>query len=106
MKIRRHNEHYNFIGDTESGMTFRWGKTFNDDPLIAPWPELADISISNYCTKHCDFCYRDSSDKGSFMSLEEYEYVLQSLNHPKWGKVFQVALGGGERKLGAGHSIL
>lgn len=96
MKVRRHNEHYNFIGDTESGMTFRWGKTFNDDPLIAPWPELADISISNYCTKYCDFCYRDSSDKGSFMTLEEYEYVLQNLNHPKWGNVFQVALGGGE----------
>jgi radical SAM protein with 4Fe4S-binding SPASM domain len=30
------------------------------------------------------------------MSLENYEYVLQNLNHPKWGNVFQVALGGGE----------
>lgn len=30
------------------------------------------------------------------MSVEDYEYVLNCLNHPKWGNVFQVALGGGE----------
>lgn len=96
MKIRRHIGDYNFIADQESGMTFRWGKTFNDNPSFAPVPELVDISISNHCSKGCDYCYRDSKPNYSFMSIDDYKFVLDSLNHPKYGNVFQVALGGGE----------
>lgn len=96
MKVRRHSKEYNFYGDTETGLTIRFGKTVNDNPITAPWPELADISISNHCTKGCEFCYRDSTDNNSFMSTAEYEYVLDSLTSSKWGSVFQVALGGGE----------
>ncbi|MDD4376301.1 MAG: radical SAM protein [Clostridia bacterium] len=96
MKVRRHSRNYNFIGDTTTGMTFRWGKTFKDDPSKAPWPELADISISNHCSKGCSYCYRDSSPNNSFISLEDYEYILKSLYNEEWGNIFQVALGGGE----------
>jgi len=96
MKIRRHSKDYNFIGDTESGVTFRWGRKIKENPIFAPWPELADISISNHCTKGCNFCYRDSTANFNFMSLENYRGILQQLNHPKWGNVFQVAIGGGE----------
>jgi radical SAM protein with 4Fe4S-binding SPASM domain len=96
MKVRRHSEFYNFIGCKESGVTFRWGKNLDDDPLYAPWPELVDISISNHCTRECSHCYRDSKDNRSFMRTTDYEYILECLNHPRWGNVFQVALGGGE----------
>jgi len=96
MKIRRHIGDYNFIADQESGMTFRWGKSLEDNPSFAPVPELVDISISNHCSKGCDYCYRDSKPDGSFMSLDDYKFVLSSLNHKKYGNVFQVALGGGE----------
>lgn len=96
MKIRRHIGDYNFIADQDSGMTFRWGKSFEDNPSFAPVPELVDISISNHCSKGCDYCYRGSEPDGSFMSLDDYKFVLSSLNHPKHGNVFQVALGGGE----------
>lgn len=96
MKIRRHSKDYNFIGDTVTGMTFRWGSTLEQNPRYAPWPELADISISNHCSKGCDFCYRDSKPNNSFMSLDDYKYLLKQLKHPHWGNVFQVALGGGE----------
>ncbi|MDP4209683.1 MAG: radical SAM protein [Bacteroidota bacterium] len=96
MKIRRHIGDYNFIADQESGMTFRWGKTFKDNPNFAPVPELVDISISNHCSKGCDYCYRNSKPDNSFMSLDDYKFVLSSLNHQKYGNVFQVALGGGE----------
>jgi len=96
MKIRRHIGDYNFIADQESGMTFRWGKTMEDNPKFAPVPELVDISISNHCTKGCDYCYRDSKDNNSFLSVEDYRFLLECLNHPKYGNVFQVALGGGE----------
>ena len=96
MLKRKHGEGYNFIGDTETGVTMRWGTALGEDPLFAPWPELADISISNHCSKNCDFCYRDSKPDNSFMSVADYESVLDSLTSPRWGSVFQVALGGGE----------
>ena len=96
MKIRRHSKNYNFIGDKITGTTFRWGESFEKNPEYAPWPELADVSISNHCSMGCDFCYRDSKPDNSFMSLTDYEYLLKQLRHPYWGNVFQVALGGGE----------
>lgn len=96
MKIRRHSKSYNFIGDTETGVTFRWGKTIKENPLFAPHPELVDISISNHCSKGCSFCYRDSRENNSFISLDDYTYILDSLQHPVWGNVFQIAIGGGE----------
>jgi radical SAM protein with 4Fe4S-binding SPASM domain len=96
MLMRRHGAGYNFIGDTETGITMRWGRDANEDPLWAPWPELADISISNHCTAGCPFCYRDSRDNRSFMPVADYEQVLDALTSPRWGSVFQVALGGGE----------
>ena len=96
MRVRRHSEYYNFIGDTNTGTTFRWGKSLEQDPTYAPWPELADISISNHCSKGCNFCYRGSRKNYKFMSLKDYEFLLKQLQHDKWGNVFQVALGGGE----------
>jgi radical SAM protein with 4Fe4S-binding SPASM domain len=96
LKIRRHSADYNFFGDTGTGYTLRWGEDLHRNPILAPWPELADISISNYCTKGCDFCYRNSSEAGSFLSTEDYRLILDNFKHPKWGNLFQVALGGGE----------
>ena len=96
MITRRHIDDYNFFADSNTGITLRWGKTLKDNPKFAPVPELADISISNHCTKGCDFCYRNSSDNNSFISIKNYEQILQMLNHPSYGNVFQVALGGGE----------
>lgn len=77
-------------------MTFRWGETLEDDPQQAPWPELADISISNLCTAGCGYCYRGSHSSGQVMTVAEYEQVLDELTHPELGPVFQVAIGGGE----------
>ncbi len=94
--IRRHSIDYNFVADSETGVTMRWGKNLSDNPHVAPLPELVDISISNHCSKGCTYCYRNSTTNNEFISLEDYEYILKSLNDEKWGNVFQVALGGGE----------
>ncbi len=94
--IRRHTEGYNFVGDTKTGLTFRWGKTINENPFMAPWPELADISVSNYCTNNCEYCYRQSNSDGKFISIEDYTFLLDQLTSEEYGTVFQVALGGGE----------
>ncbi|MFT9077629.1 radical SAM protein [Ethanoligenens sp.] len=96
MKLRRHGDGYHFFGDTQSGITMRWGHTLAENPVRAPWPELADISISNHCTKGCPFCYKNSTDNHVFMSPAEYAAVLKHLQSDRWGNVFQVALGGGE----------
>jgi radical SAM protein with 4Fe4S-binding SPASM domain len=93
---RRHSRDYNFTGDTATGLTMRWGNEVEQNPYCAPWPELADISISNHCSKGCDYCYRDSQPDRSFLSLAQYGFILDSLSSKRWGNVFQVALGGGE----------
>jgi len=94
--VRRHSENYNFVGNKLSGLTLRWGQTLQENPEVAPWPELADISISNRCSKGCDFCYKCSTADGDFLSLEQYSEVLKQLISPKWGPPFQIAIGGGE----------
>lgn len=55
-------------------------------------PELLDVSITNYCERGCDFCYRGSNKNGKSMSLELYEKILK--NAEQTG-VFQIAIGGG-----------
>ena len=94
--LARHIGDYHFLADAETGFTFRWGKTFDDNPPFAPVPELADISISNRCSKGCSFCYKDSTPEGHVMTYDEYSQVLDSLCSPDYGTVFQVAIGGGE----------
>lgn len=94
--LARHIGDYHFLADAKSGVTFRWGKTLEDNPTFAPVPELADISISNKCSKGCSFCYKDSMPDGKVMSVEEYCQVLDSMYSPEYGNVFQVAIGGGE----------
>ena len=94
--LRRHSPAYNFVGIYESGVTIRWGRTIKENPSFAPFPELADISISNRCNKGCNFCYRDSVSDGKIMDLDTYKYILQQLCSKDFGPVFQVAIGGGE----------
>ncbi len=55
-------------------------------------PELLDISITNWCDKGCQFCYRNSNEQGRHISLNEYEFIIQQAYK---NNVFQVALGGG-----------
>ena len=97
--VRRHSRDYNFIADARTGFTFRWGRTEDENPRVAPWPELVDISITNRCHKGCPGCYRDSRPDGSDMTQADWELTLNSLISPAWGPVFQVAFGGGEPTL-------
>ena len=39
--LRRHIGNYNFVGDAKTGITLRWGKTINDNPIFAPVPEIS-----------------------------------------------------------------
>ncbi|MFW3383493.1 radical SAM/SPASM domain-containing protein [Aliarcobacter butzleri] len=55
-------------------------------------PELLDISITNWCNKGCEICYRNSNKNGTHISLEDYEFIMKQAFE---NNVLQVALGGG-----------
>ena len=94
--LRRDIKDYHFRADAHTGLTMRWGKTLHDNPSWAPVPELADLSISNHCSKECAYCYRESARNNDFLSVNDYCKVLDAMRHPEYGNVFQVAIGGGE----------
>lgn len=46
-KIRKvKSENYNYIYDYNTGFFARWGKTKNDDPWMAPFPEILDMEVT------------------------------------------------------------
>lgn len=74
------SEDYNYAFNNETGMHYRWGKTFEDDPDYSPHgPEIADIEISTVCHKGCKFCYKSNTGKGQNMSLKTFKAVLDRL---------------------------
>ena len=83
---------YKAIFNEKNGYTLRVGGNGQEPFWKENGPELLDVSITNYCERGCDFCYRSSNPNGKFMSLELYQKVLE--NAGKAG-VFQIAIGGG-----------
>jgi radical SAM protein with 4Fe4S-binding SPASM domain len=82
---------YQSFFDTTTGFYVR-----KQDPFLSPCgPELLDISITNKCTRSCDFCYQNCSPTGDkFIDLQDMRKVLTQAK-----SCFQIALGGGEPTL-------
>jgi len=78
--------------DKDEGQFIRQGKNGSDPFWNVEGPELLDISITNYCERKCEFCYRLSNQKGKHMTLEDYKMIVEQAQ--KMG-VLQIALGGG-----------
>lgn len=86
-------QNYSAFFNQKTGFFLRVEDTGCDEPFwCETGPELMDISITNYCDRGCEFCYKKSNTFGSHMSLENYEFILQQAERMK---VFQIALGGG-----------
>lgn len=92
MKYVVDNHGYKALFDESNGYTLRIGEDGKDPFWKENGPELLDVSITNYCEKNCDFCYRGSNPNGKFMSLGLYERILQNAVD---AGVFQIAIGGG-----------
>ena len=45
--LRRHIGNYNFVGDAKTGITLRWGKTINDNPVFVQKDAHSVIRIVN-----------------------------------------------------------
>lgn len=86
-------QHYTTLFSTDTGFFARIEDNGYPEPFWS-WhgPELLDLSITNWCDRGCDFCYRDSGKNGRSMRLRHYETVIRQA---KEMGVLQVALGGG-----------
>lgn len=67
-KVR--SESYNYDFNKVTGSFIRWGKTFEDDPVMAPYPEILDIEVEERCNgvpglngveSPCHFCSPDGT---------------------------------------------
>ncbi|KAH3757675.1 radical SAM protein [Pelomyxa schiedti] len=87
---------YNFVFSTFDGSSIRWGKDMDDDPLMAPGPELCDIELSTICHGingiPCDFCYKSNTARGENMSLDTFKKLFHKLPRT----VCQIAFGIGD----------
>ena len=83
---------YKIFFDRTSGFFIRLGNSGKEPFYNLEGPELLDISITNYCERNCDFCYRASNKFGKHMDFNEYKRLLKQAE--KIG-VLQIALGGG-----------
>lgn len=85
------SEDYNYIFDKTNGVFVRWGKTKEDDPVMAPSPEILDCEITTICGMGCPYCYKSNTLTGKNMSLETFKKIVNNLNKNKL--LTQVAFG-------------
>lgn len=83
---------YTVVFDRKSGAFLRIGQKSTEPFFNLDTPELLDISITNYCERGCDFCYRSSNTCGKHMDLTEYSRLMKEAQQLG---VLQIALGGG-----------
>lgn len=97
--------------DTGAKLRFSFEEPFNLNPFQdwqsykeksvasfykAPWPELVDMKITDYCNFGCNFCYTDSTEEGKHGKLEDIKKYIDTLAE---GNIFEIAFGGGETTL-------
>jgi hypothetical protein len=98
--VRSENYNYNF--NKKNGNFERWGKTIQDDPDFAPFPEILDFEVTTICVglpishnknsnrkQPCPFCYKSNTTNGHNTSFEDFKTVLDKM--PK--TLTQVAFG-------------
>jgi MoaA/NifB/PqqE/SkfB family radical SAM enzyme len=97
LKVLR-SENYNYNFNKENGFFCRWGKTLEDDPIAAPFPEILDIEVTTICNNGCKFCYKGNTLNGKNMSFETFKSILERFalkgeNGEKIYSISQTALG-------------
>ena len=86
-------QHYKTVFNQKTGFFVRMENRGYEEPFwCETGPELLDVSITNYCERRCEFCYRDSSHMGQHMRMNDMEKVVKEA--AQLG-VLQIALGGG-----------
>lgn len=87
------SQHYKTVFNQKTGFFVRLEEDGQEEPFWSEdGPELLDISITNYCERCCDFCYRQANPSGTHISLNDVESIVKQA---KEIGVLQIALGGG-----------
>lgn len=77
------SEFLNYNFNKETGFLQRWGKTHDDDPVYAPFPEILDIEVTSICNgpnnRLCNFCYKGNSPKGHNMTFDEFKVIIDKM---------------------------
>ncbi len=85
-------QNYYQIFDNTTGIAARWNNDGGNPFWREEAPELLDISITDYCERECDFCYRNANIEGCFMELSLFEDIIRQAES---AGIQQIALGGG-----------
>ncbi|HBG34880.1 MAG TPA: radical SAM/SPASM domain-containing protein, partial [Holosporales bacterium] len=91
MKIRRYPSlAYTTLFNPLTGFFARIEDKGHPEPFWSPFgPELLDVSITSYCDRMCDFCYRHAHIGGKHMPLEDYQRLIDIASTVG---VYQIAL--------------
>ncbi len=89
----RHGEWVLFNRDTGTKIRLSLNDLYNEREHMGAGLELVDLKITNNCYSGCSFCYQNSVPNGKEASIGEIDEIIKLL---AWGKVFEVALGGGD----------
>lgn len=91
--LEHQSQHYRTLFNQRNGFFARIEDIGYAEPDWAhDGPELLDISITNFCERECDFCYRASSTQGKHIDVDK---LLPILDQCQDLHVLQIALGGG-----------
>lgn len=107
------SEEFNYVFDKRDGHTAMWGKTYEDDPDVAPFNVILDFEITERCSGigdygPCKFCYKSNTpNQGYVTSFEEARRIIDKLprqctqiafgtdaklqSNPDWYKIFTYA---------------
>lgn len=71
------SEDYNYLFNKTTGYFSRWGKNKEDDPVMAPAPEILDIEISaGPCSQNCHFCFVPGTEVSLNNEIRKIEDVV------------------------------
>ena len=81
MLITKHysEEHYSTLFNTRTGFFARVEDPGHKEPLWSKHgPELLDISLTSWCDRSCQVCYRDAGKNGKHMDIQDYEQIMDA----------------------------
>ena len=87
------SEDYNYFFNKRNGFMARWGKNKEDDPVMAPFPEILDIEVSTICNNGCPFCYKSNTAIGKNMSLDTFKQIMDKFKVNDFYPLSQIAYG-------------